>query len=70
MKENRRFYIPIMGVNTPGNAYHEYLQRYGLRMSVGRVRTFADSASAESVFAQLKARVGASLPISHAAGSD
>ena len=35
-------------------AYRKCVRRYGLRMSMGRVRTCADNASAESVFAQLK----------------
>lgn len=42
------------GSQYTSNAYQNCLQRYGLRMSMGRVRTRADNASVESVFAQLK----------------
>ena len=42
------------GSQYTSNAYRKCLQHYGLRMSMGRVRTCADNASAESVFAQLK----------------
>ena len=42
------------GSQYTSHAYRKCLQRYGLRMSMGRVRTCADNASAESVFAQLK----------------
>ncbi len=34
--------------------YRRCLERHGLRMSMGRVRSCADNASAESVFGQLK----------------
>ena len=42
------------GSQDPSNAYRKCLPRDGLRMSMGRVRTCADNASAENVFAQLK----------------
>ena len=42
------------GSQYTSHAYRKCVQRYGLRMSMGRVRTCADNASAESVFAQLK----------------
>ena len=42
------------GSQYTSNAYRKCLLRYGLRMSMGRVRTCADNASAASVFAQLK----------------
>lgn len=42
------------GSQYTSKAYRECLQRHGLQISKGRVRTCADNASAESVFAQLK----------------
>lgn len=42
------------GSQYTSKAYRECLQRHGLQISMGRVRTCADNASAESVFAQLK----------------
>ncbi|MXX95168.1 MAG: IS3 family transposase [Gammaproteobacteria bacterium] len=42
------------GSQYTSTAYRQCLQQYGLRCSMGRVRTGADNASAESVFAQLK----------------
>ncbi|MYD46368.1 MAG: DDE-type integrase/transposase/recombinase [Gammaproteobacteria bacterium] len=42
------------GSQYTSNAYHQCLQRHGLQISMGRVRTCADNASAESVYGQLK----------------
>ena len=42
------------GSQYTSNAYRQCLQRHGLQISMGRVRTCADNASAESVFGQLK----------------
>ena len=42
------------GSQYTSHAYRKCLQRYGLRISMGRIRNCADNASAESVFAQLK----------------
>ena len=42
------------GSQYTSHANQKCLHRFGLRMSMGRVRTCADDASAESVFAQLK----------------
>ena len=39
------------------SAYRQCLQRHGLQISMGRVRTCADNASAESVFGQLKRKL-------------
>ena len=42
------------GSQYTSNAYRQCLQRHGLQISMDRVRTCADNASAESVFGQLK----------------
>ena len=42
------------GSQYTSKAYRRCLQRHGLKISMGRVRTCADNASAESVFGQLK----------------
>ena len=42
------------GSQYTSNAYRQCLQRHGLQISMGKVRTCADNASAESVFGQLK----------------
>ena len=42
------------GSQYTSNAYRQCLQRYGLQLSMGKVRICADNASAESVFGQLK----------------
>ena len=42
------------GSQYTSDAYRQCLKRHGLRLSMGRVRTCADNASAESVFGQLK----------------
>ena len=42
------------GSQYTSKAYQQCLQSLGLRISMGQVRTCADNASAESVFAQLK----------------
>ena len=42
------------GSQYTSNVYNHSLQRHGLQISTGRVRTYADNASAESVFGQLK----------------
>lgn len=39
---------------TSEQRYRQYLQQNGLQISMGRVRTCADNASAENVFGQLK----------------
>ena len=44
----------IYGRQYTSKAYQQCLQTLGLRISMGRVRTGADNASAESLFAQLK----------------
>ncbi len=42
------------GSQDTSNAYRQCLQRHGLQISMGRVRSCADNASAESVFGQLQ----------------
>ena len=42
------------GSQYTSKTYRECLERHGLQMSMGEVRTCADNASAESVFSQLK----------------
>lgn len=42
------------GSQYTSEAYRDCLEHHGLTMSMGRVRTCADNASAESVFSQLK----------------